>query len=383
MEADAGMEENKTENNAENIELVTIFSEESVTDLIEAGEFEKGPRVTASGSYSGNSAAARLEKSFSAHSNEVDKDVEKRLKTKTKFSKYFKQNWMLYAMVLIPVVYYIIFRYIPMAGNIIAFRRYRSGSSIFGDEWSGLKYFKMFWKDNSFWKAFRNTLSLNIVYLLFRFPLTLIFALLLNEIKNIHWKKFVQTVSYLPHFISMVIVAGMVRELVSTNGPINHLLEALGREPVSFIALPEWFTTIFVSSGIWQSLGWGTILYLAAMSNINPTLYEAAEVDGANHFQRVMNVTIPCILPTITTLLILDIGGLCGSGGSFEKIFLLYNPMTYETADVISTYVFRVGLKSGSYSYATAINLFEGVINLTLLTIANFVSKKLTDSGLW
>ena len=302
---------------------------------------------------------------------------------KTPLGKYLKKNWILYAMMLIPIVYYIIFRYIPMAGNIIAFRRYRSGSSIFGDEWSGFKYFKMFWNDNSFWSAFKNTLALNIKYLLFRFPLTLIFALLLNEIKNLHWKKFVQTVSYLPHFISMVIVAGMVRELVSTNGPINHLITSLGGEAVSFIALPEWFTTIFVSSGIWQSLGWGTILYLAAMSNINPTLYEAAEVDGAGHFQRVLHVTIPCILPTITTLLILDIGGLCGSGGSFEKIFLLYNPMTYETADVISTYVFRVGLKSGSYSYATAINLFEGVINLTLLSIANFVSKKLTDSGLW
>lgn len=300
-----------------------------------------------------------------------------------KLKKHFKRNWQYYILMLIPILYYIIFRYIPMAGNIIAFRRYRAGHSIFGDEWSGLKYFKQFIADKTFWRAFRNTLSLNVIYLLFRFPLTLLFALLLNEIKNIHWKKFVQTVSYLPHFISMVIVTGMIRELLSTNGPVNAMIKAFSGDPISFIALPQWFTTIFVGSGVWQSLGWGTILYLAAMANINPSLYEAAAVDGANHFQRVIHVTIPSILPTITTLLILDIGGLVGSGGAFEKVFLLYNPMTYEKADIISTFVFRLGLGSGNYSYATAVGLFESVLNLILLTIANQASKKVSGSGLW
>src|SRR5574344_2669605 len=161
------------------------------------------------------------------------------------------------------------------------------------------------------------------------------------------------------------------------------MIESMGGNVVTFIALPEWFPTIFVTSGIWQSLGWGTILYLAAMSNINPSLYEAAEVDGANHFQRVWHITIPSILPTITTLLILDIGGLVGSGAAFEKVFLLYNPMTYETADIVSTFVFRLGLGSGNYSYATAVNLFESVLNLFLLTIANKLSKKLSGAGLW
>lgn len=302
---------------------------------------------------------------------------------KVVFAKYFRKYWQYYALMLIPIIYFIIFRYIPMAGNVIAFRRYRAGHSIFGDEWSGFKYFKQFIADKTFWRAFKNTLVLNLSYLVFRFPLTLIFALLLNEIRTLWWKKFVQTVSYLPHFISMVIVTGMIRELLSTNGPINHLISSLGRQPVSFIALPQWFTTIFVASGVWQSLGWGTILYLAAMSGINPSLYEAAEVDGANHFQRVIHVTIPCILPTITTLLILDIGGLVGSGGSFEKVFLLYNPMTYETADIISTFVFRLGLGSGNYSYATAVGLFESVLNLILLTLANKISKKVSGSGLW
>lgn len=176
---------------------------------------------------------------------------------------------------------------------------------------------------------------------------------------------------------------GMIREMLSTNGPINGFLVAHGHEAISFMALPEWFTTIFVGSGLWQGLGWGTILYLAAIAGISPDLYEAAEIDGANHFQRVWNITIPCILPTITTLLILDIGGLVGSGGAFEKVFLLYNPMTYEKADIISTYVYRMGIGSGNYSYATAVGLFEGLINLVLLTLANIVSKKTTESGLF
>lgn len=297
--------------------------------------------------------------------------------------RHIKKNWRLYLFLVIPIIYYLVFRYIPMFGNVIAFRKYRAGAGIFGVEWSGLKYFRQFVKDQMFWRAFKNTLRLNIIYLLFRFPLTLIFALLLNEIKNMRWKKFVQTVSYLPHFISMVIVAGMIREMLSTNGPINSFLTSHGYDSITFMALPEWFTTIFVGSGLWQGLGWGTILYLAAISGINPNLYEAAEIDGANHFQRVWHITIPSILPTITTLLILDIGGLVGSGGAFEKVFLLYNPMTYEKADIISTYVYRMGIASGSYSYATAVGLFEGLINLVLLTLANFVSKKTTQSGLF
>jgi putative aldouronate transport system permease protein len=297
--------------------------------------------------------------------------------------RHIKRNWHLYAFLVIPIAYYIIFRYIPMFGNIIAFRRYRAGSNIFGDEWSGLKYFKQFMGDQSFWRAFKNTLTLNFSYLLVRFPATLIFALLLNEIKCLPWKKFVQTVSYLPHFISMVIVAGMVKELLSTNGPINRLLVSMGKETISFISLPQWFPTIFVGSGIWQGLGWGTILYLAAIAGISPSLYEAATVDGANRFKRVWHITLPCILPTITTLLILDIGGLVGSGGAFEKVFLLYNPMTYEASDIVSTYVYRMGVGSGNYSYATAVGLFEGIINLVLLMTANIISKKTTESGLW
>ncbi|MBE7071310.1 MAG: sugar ABC transporter permease [Ruminococcaceae bacterium] len=307
----------------------------------------------------------------------------RQISTRERLVKDIRINWQLYAMFLLPVIYYIIFRYIPMFGNILAFRKYNPGGSIFGQGPLTLKYFKQFITAKPFWQAFSNTLILNGLYLLFRFPLTLLFALLLNEIKNLHWKKFVQTVSYLPHFISMVIVCGMLKELLSTHGPINDLIYKLGGEKISFISLAEWFRTIFVTSGVWQSLGWGTILYLAAMSGINPSLYEAATVDGASHFQQVIHVTIPCILPTIATLLILDIGGLVGSGGAFEKVYLLYSPMTYETSDIVSTYVFRMGVESGSINFATAVGLFEGLINLVLLTCANFVSRKVAKTSLW
>ena len=271
------------------------------------------------------------------------------LSLRKRMGKDFRINWQLYVMFFFPVIYYIIFRYIPMFGNILAFRKYYAGGNIFGEGPLTLRYFQQFITAKPFWDAFKNTLILNGLYLLFRFPLTLIFALLLNEIRNLNWKKFVQTVSYLPHFISMVIVCGMIKELLSTSGPINDVIAQLGGEKINFIALAEWFRTIFVASGVWQSLGWGTILYLAAMSGINPSLYEAATVDGANHFQQVLHVTIPCILPTIATLLILDIGGLVGSGGAFEKVYLL----------------------------------FEGLINLVLLTCANFVSRKVANTSLW
>ena len=300
-----------------------------------------------------------------------------------RMNKDFRVNWQLYVMFIFPVIYYIIFRYIPMFGNILAFRKYNAGGNIFGEGPLTLKYFKQFITAKPFWDAFKNTLILNGLYLLFRFPLTLIFALLLNEIRKIRWKKFVQTVSYLPHFISMVIVCGMIKEVLSTSGPVNDIIQQLGGEKINFIALAEWFRTIFVVSGVWQSLGWGTILYLAAMSGINPSLYEAATVDGANHFQQVLHVTIPCILPTIATLLILDIGGLVGSGGAFEKVYLLYSPLTYETSDIVSTYVFRMGIESGSINFATAVGLFEGLINLVLLTCANFVSRKVANTSLW
>lgn len=295
--------------------------------------------------------------------------------------KHVRKNWMIYSFLIIPIAFFVIFKYIPMVGNVIAFRTYNGGSNILGTDWRGLQYFEQFIGSTDFLRAFRNTLRLSLEYLAFRFPLTLIFALLLNEMRNVHAKKLVQTISYLPHFISTVILVGMVQEIVAVKGPINNIITALGGSSIIFMQRYEWFPTLYIGSGVWQGLGWGTILYLAAMTNINTELYEAAEIDGANRFRRVWHVTIPGILPTICTLLVLDIGGIMGS--NFEKILLMYNELTYETADVISTYVYRMGIGGNQFSYSTAVGLFEGLIGLVLVTLANMASRKLTDSSLW
>lgn len=303
------------------------------------------------------------------------------IKSKESFIRYFKKEWMLYTFLIIPILYFVVFKYLPMFGNIIAFRRYRPGGVIWGDKWVGLRYFRQLMNDANFWMAFKNTLTLSLSYLAVRFPVVLIFALLLNEIRTNVGKKFVQTVSYLPHFISMVILCGMVKEIVSLNGPINNLIKAFGGQPFGFITSVKAFPYVYVISGLWQGLGWGAILYLAAMSNINTELYEAAKIDGANRFKQVWHVTIPGILSTIVTLLILDIGKIMSV--NFEKILLLYNPMTYESADVISTYMYRLGLGSANFSYAAAVGLFEAVIGLILIVSANAISKKLTENSLW
>ncbi|WP_245902281.1 ABC transporter permease [Gracilibacillus dipsosauri] len=291
------------------------------------------------------------------------------------------KDWQLYSLIIIPIVYLIIFKYVPMFGNIIAFRRFIPGGNIIGEEWVGFHYFKMFLSDPTFYNVFANTLILALLLLIITFPAPIIFALLLNEVKNRLFKRFVQTASYLPHFFSVVVVAGMVFELVALNGPINGLLSFLGLEKVNFIQMPEWFRTIFVSVDLWQGLGWGAILYLAALTGINEELYEAARIDGANRWKQTIHITIPGILPTIVVLLILNIGNFLQIG--FEKVLLLYNPLTYETADIIATYVYRVGLESGSFSYGTAIGLFESIIGLILVFGANYLSRRITDNSLW
>lgn len=296
--------------------------------------------------------------------------------------RHVKKEWKLYSFLILPILYYVIFKYVPVLGNIIAFRRYRGGSNIFGDYWVGFRYFEQFLTDPTFWNAFWNTLRLSVGYLLVRFPTTLIFALLINEITKVWWKKSVQTLTYLPHFISLVVVCGMVKELFSTNGPINALISTLGFEKIAFLSEPGWFDSLYIGSGIWQALGWGTILYLTAMTNINTELYEAAAIDGAGRFKQTLHVTIPGIMPTIMTLLIMDIGGIVTSG-NMQKILLLYNPLTQSRADIIGTLVYRMGISGGNFSYAAAVGLFEAVIGLVLVTTANFFSKKFTETSLW
>lgn len=292
-----------------------------------------------------------------------------------------RKDWQLYSLAVLPLVFFLVFRYLPMLGNVIAFRRFRPGGSIFGDEWVGLRYVEMFLKDPTFWNVFGNTLVLGALSLLICFPLPIILALLLNEVRSRYFKRFVQTVSYLPHFLSIVIVAGMLMQILSLEGTVNQILGLFGGDPIAFLQQPEWFRTIYVSSEVWQTVGWGTILYLAALTTVDSSLYEAARIDGANRWRQTWHVTLPGIRPTMVTLLILNIGAFMAVG--FEKILLIYNPMTYPTADVISTYLYRVGLVSNNFSYAAAIGLFEALIGLTLILSANAISRRAVGASLW
>jgi putative aldouronate transport system permease protein len=300
---------------------------------------------------------------------------------KRTWRRAFKRDWQLYSLAILPILFFVIFRYLPMLGNVIAFRRYRPGGDIFGERWVGLRYVKMFLNDPTFWHVFWNTLLLGGLTLVFLFPLPVILALLLNEVRSRFFKRFVQTISYLPHFLSIVVVAGFIFQILSMDGMVNQGLKALRQEPIPFIQQPEWFRTIYVSSEMWQTVGWGTILYLAALTTIDEDLYEASRIDGANRWRQTWHITLPGIRPTMITLLILNIGTFMAVG--FEKILLLYNPLTYPTADVISTYLYRVGVVSGSFSYAAAIGLFESLIGLVLVLTANTISRRTVGSGLW
>ena len=293
-----------------------------------------------------------------------------------------RRHWRLYTFVVLPVVFLLVFRYVPMIGNVIAFRRYRPGGSMFGDEWVGLYYFQMFIGSKPFWDVFWNTVILGGLTLAICFPLPIILALMLNELRSRLFKRVVQTVTYLPHFMSIVIVAGMVFQLTAINGTINQIIEGFGGEAIPFMQRADWFRTIYLTSEVWQTVGWGTILYLAALTTIDDQLYEASRIDGANRWQQTWHITLPGIRPTMMVLLILNIGSFMAVG--FEKVLLLYNPLTYDTADVLSTYLYRVGIgEGGNYSFAAAIGLFEALIGVALVITANQISKRAVGASLW
>ncbi|GAA4919206.1 ABC transporter permease [Nesterenkonia rhizosphaerae] len=294
---------------------------------------------------------------------------------------HLRKDWRLYSLLLLPLVFLLIFRYLPMAGNVIAFRRYRPGSNIFGDEWVGFHYIQMFINDPKFWEVFWNTVILGGLTLLVCFPLPIILALMFNEVRSHKFKRIAQSISYLPHFMSIVIVAGIVMQLTSINGTINQVIGSFGGEAIQFMALPEWFRTIYISSEVWQTVGWGTILYLAALTTIDTQLYEAARIDGANRWQQMWHVTIPGLMPTMVVLLVLNIGTFMAVG--FEKVLLLQNPLIYQTGDVIATYVYRLGISNGNFSYGTAIGLFEAIIGLILILSANYTARRMTGTSLW
>lgn len=295
--------------------------------------------------------------------------------------KQIKRCRYLYALLLIPLIYYFCFHYMPLYGVLIAFKDYNIGKGVWGSPWVGGKWFGKFLTDPYFWKLVRNTLLLNIYGLLWGFPIPIILAIMLNEVSHARYKRLIQTVSYLPHFISTVVVCGMVVNFLSLDGVINQFVSALGLNKVQFLMDPKYFRTIFTASGIWQTCGWTSIIYLASLTSVDQEILEAAMIDGANRWQRIRNVTLPSITPTISIMLIMQLGKLMTLG--YEKILLLYNGSTYETADIISTYVYRRGILNNDFSYATAVGLFQSVVGVLLLVISNKVSKKLSDTSLW
>ena len=310
-------------------------------------------------------------------------------KKKQTIMKQLIKNRYLLLLLLPGLIWYIIFSYVPMYGALIAFKEYRPQfgtgfvESVFTSEWVGFEYFRKFFEYDRFPLLLRNTILLSVYQLVFGFPLPIIFALMLNEIRGKRFKKFAQTVSYLPHFISTVAIVSMMTLFLSPrSGFVNQwLTNIFHMEPIYFMSEPGWFRTLYVLSGIWQDLGWGAIVYLAALSGVDQEMYEAATVDGATRFQKIIYISIPALKPTIILLFIMKVGSLFSVGG--EKVILMYQPSTYETADVISSFVYRRGLQYAEFSYTTAVGLFNSAVNIILLVTANTLSRKLADESLF
>ena len=297
-------------------------------------------------------------------------------------AKALKRDKYLLLMFLPIAAYYIIFHYIPMTGAIIAFKKFQPGHGIYAGQWVGMKWFVQFFSSPFAARTIRNTVFISLYSILFGFPLPIIFAVCVMEINSGKFRRIVQTVSYLPHFISTVVLVGMITNMFSMNhGIVNDLIATLGGERVNFLINPRWFRTLYVGSGMWQSFGFNSIIYIAAITGIDPSLYEAGKIDGITKFKEVIYITIPMISQTIVMLFIMQLGRIMSVG--FEKVFLMYSSAVYETADVISTYVYRKGLESNNYSFGAAVGLFNSVINFAFVFIANQISRRLTDSSLW
>ena len=300
---------------------------------------------------------------------------------KKEWARDFRINGTLYLLVIPVIAFYLIFMYKPMYGALIAFKNYSPALGVAGSPWVGMKYFRQLFTTPDFWRVFKNTLRISICTLVFGFPAPILFSLFLNEVTNMKFKKVIQTASYMPHFISLVVVCGMIKAFVGDTGFVSMIVGLFTGERTNLLLNPDYFTAIYVVSDIWQGLGWTSIIYLSALSAVDVAQYEAAEIDGAGRFTKMFSITLPSIMPTVITKLVLRVGQIMGIG--YEKIILLYNSAIYSTADVISSYAYRVGFVSQSWSYSTAVGLFNSAINFTLVIIANTMSKKLTDSSLW
>ncbi|MBY0147002.1 sugar ABC transporter permease [Neobacillus niacini] len=305
------------------------------------------------------------------------------IKKKSLLSIYLeniRKYWMLYIMILPGVAFYIIFKYIPLFGSVIAFQDYQIFKGILNSPWVWFENFKFIFSYQDFYHVLRNTAMIAFYQLIFGFPAPIILALLFNEIRLMFFKRTVQTLFYLPHFLSWVVVGGIVFELLATGGIVNSIRGIFGAEPILFIQEENYFRTIVVISGIWKGVGWGTIIYLAAITAINPSLYEAAVIDGANRWKQIRYITLPLLFPTILVLFLLNIGNFLELG--FDQIFNLLTPMTYSVGDIIETYVYRAGVLQGQFSVTTAIGLFQSIVGFILLYIFNRLARK-SEQGLW
>lgn len=318
----------------------------------------------------------------SVHMRTVNSAPKEKRKGRNETWKKICQNWELYIFIAPAFFYFLIFSYGPMYGIQIAFKNYIPSKGYFGSEWIGFDHFIRFFNSYYFWDLLWNTLSISLYELAIGFPIPIILALAFNEVKDGFFKRLVQTVTYAPHFISVVVMAGMIITFLSpSNGMIIHAIEGLGFSAPQFLTSPGWFKTMYVFSGVWQSAGWGTIIYLAALSGVDPGLHEAAIIDGASRFQRVRHINIPALIPTMTILLILNMGGLLSVG--FEKILLLQNSLNMSSSDVISTFVYRSGLVDAQYSFSTAVGLFNSIVNCILLITVNQIVRRTSENSLW
>lgn len=296
---------------------------------------------------------------------------------------HFRRYWQLYVMMILPLCHFLLFKYAPLIGNVLAFRRYRPGMGPYGADWVGFAYFERFFQDPAFWRAFYNTIILSFGNILINFPIPIIFALLLYEVRNKRFRKFVQTISYMPRFISTVVVIAIMGEILSpSSGILNRLLvDVFGINPIYFMNEPGYFRPLYILSETWQFTGWTAIIYLAAITGVNRELFEAADIDGASRFQKVRYVTIPSIMSTIMVMLILNVGSLLSLG--FEKVLLMYSPSNAHVSDIIDTLVYRYGLINQNYSLATAIGLFSGVVGVILVSTTNWFSKKMSGESIY
>ncbi|MBD7908234.1 ABC transporter permease [Sporosarcina gallistercoris] len=324
-------------------------------------------------------AAEKFEVSDKVNEQQYRRETKK--KARARWRKSVTKNWQLYVLISPVILYFLIFHYFPLYGLQIAFKDFIASKGIIGSPWVGLKHFERFFDSYYFWRLIKNTVGIGVFTLVVSFPIPIILALLLNEVKSLRYKKFVQTVIYAPHFLSTVVVVGMLLLFLKTDGLVNNVIQVFGGTPIDFISEPGWFKSLYVFSDVWQTMGWSSIIYIAALAAVDPAQHEAAMIDGASRLQRIFHINIPAIMPTIVILFILNAGSVMAVG--FEKVYLMQNSLNMSTSDVISTFVYRSGILEAQYSFSAAVGLFNSIINFILLIMVNQIAKKVNETSLW